>query len=174
MTVVDAYLVNKHAYDVVTSDAALKIATNITAMVYADPETCDEDSFAQCLVDTNAVNLAMFNEVTLWNLFATDCAVDNGCTTPCINQEFNMFNEQWAYDNWEEYERVYNESGCRQFEENLYQPAADFDEAARASMRAVEQVAMNEFQQNQESIMRVVDGLGELAEGSFEDFGCDE
>ena len=89
-------------------------------MVYADPVACDEDSFVQCLIDTNAVDLMTFQGDTLWNLFATDCAVSNGCTTPCINPDFNAFNEQWAYENWEEYEAAYEASGCKTFEESLY------------------------------------------------------
>ena len=149
-TVVETFLVQSHAADIVKLDADLIMAKNLAKMVYADPETCDEDTFAQCLVDSQAVDLAMFRESTLWNLFASDCAVDNGCTTPCINQEFNVM--EWNYESWEEYEVAYNASGCRPLEDNLYEQDNRNYEADRTAMRAVEEVAMSEFEQSQEAV----------------------
>ena len=39
---------------------------------------------------------------------------------------------------------------------------------------AVESVLMREFNNNQETVMRLAQAFGELADGALEDFGCDE
>ena len=34
-------------------------ADALTKMAFADPEACDEETFAQCLIDTNEIDLMM-------------------------------------------------------------------------------------------------------------------
>lgn len=111
MTVLEEYSVREHAADVVRADRIVKMAKNVAQMHYPDVDACDEDAFAQCLIDTNAFTLETLvgpygepRVYKLFSLFASDCAVDNGCTSTCINQVFNRMPDgnqiDYGYDDY--------------------------------------------------------------------------
>lgn len=85
--VVEDFLVIEQAADIVRADAFTTLIDYGRQMGYADPEACDEEAFARCVIESNGFNMQDFGRGALWEIFATDCAVTNGCTTPCINPE---------------------------------------------------------------------------------------
>lgn len=96
-TIVEQFLIQKTAYEGQKLAGFVKMADAVSKMFFADPEACDEATFAQCLVDSNAVDLMNFEEETLFELFTSQCAVDNGCTTPCLNEEFDLMKRTSSY-----------------------------------------------------------------------------
>ena len=151
------------------------MADTLTKMVFADPEACDEETFAQCLIDTNEIDLMrMDGPETLFRVFTTQCAVDSGCTTPCFNQEYDMTDYSGTY---EERRAARNTTGkaCWDLNWNVSRSGeTQVIQAQRNVSRAMEQVIMGEFQANQETAMNLAQQFGELADGVLDDFGCSE
>jgi hypothetical protein len=49
-----------------------------------------------------------------------------------------------------------------------------YEQAMRNMSRSMESIVMNEFQNSQESVMRLVENFGDLADELVDDFGCSE
>ena len=61
--------------------------TALKTAAYPDPATCDEEAFAQCLVDDETVDLFTYGPPDMYdmfNLFNTACADTYGCNAVCI------------------------------------------------------------------------------------------
>ena len=103
-TIVEQFLIQKTSFEGQRLAGMIKMANATTNILFADPESCDETAFAQCLVDDNAVDLMNFDDATVFMLFTTQCAADNNCTTPCLNEEFNFIQGSSDYpgEDWNE------------------------------------------------------------------------
>ena len=82
--IVTEWLTRGMATDGLRADGALNIVTAYRTAVYPDTDNCDEEAFAQCLVDTNALDLFSGPGPDPFMLFDTDCAHDYGCVAPCV------------------------------------------------------------------------------------------
>ena len=89
--VAEDHLTRKLSSDNIRVDALVKFMNALKAMAYPDPATCDEEAFAQCLVDDEAVDLFTWGPPTMYDmfqLFDTACADTYGCNAPCIKDEY--------------------------------------------------------------------------------------
>ena len=119
-TIVEQFLMRKMSFEGQKLAGEIRVAKALANMFFADPEACDEATFAQCLVDSNAVGFMNFQPEEVFMLFTTQCAVDNGCTTPCWNEEFNL-NQGWS----NEYRTAMRESGCEDLDRQIGQGMYD-------------------------------------------------
>jgi hypothetical protein len=86
-TVTEEWLTKALATEDVRCDAFMRFLNAIKPAVYPNPETCNQDAFAQCLINDDSIDILKYGLPTsgdLIDLFGTQCAVTNGCSAPCI------------------------------------------------------------------------------------------
>lgn len=85
-SIVEQFLDQKMAYAGAKWGGISVIVDAVTKAHFADPEACDEETFAQCLIDSNEIDLMrMSGPQSLFKVYTTQCAIDSGCTTVCYN-----------------------------------------------------------------------------------------
>ena len=94
------------------SQSMLGVLNGTRQLVFADPDACDENAFAQCLVSPDGPSLSFGRNSPFHEVFTSDCAVTNGCTALCFNPTFSYE----VYTDWESWSAAKNESGCTEVE----------------------------------------------------------
>ena len=70
-TELEQFLIVQTAFEDRRLAGIVKAADAVNNIYFADPEACDETTFAQCLVDSNAVDFMNFQPEEVFMLFTT-------------------------------------------------------------------------------------------------------
>lgn len=75
--IVEEYLNRKTSVDNIRAESMITVLNAAKTAFYPNPETCDADAFATCLVNDESVDILRYGSPDIYDLFdlyATDCA----------------------------------------------------------------------------------------------------